>query len=133
MSEIPPAERAFLVGAERRLGLIILCLVPVGTAAVAWQWGRAEAVAFAVGGAVAYANYRWIVAVVDALVRAQRATVPRRVYLKLFLPLVLLAAVLYVIFSRSLLSVAGFLGGVFLLVAGVLVEAVYEVFLALRR
>lgn len=133
MNEIPQAERAFLAGAERRLGTIILSLVPVGTAVVAWQWGGAEALAFALGGALAYANYRWIVAVVDALVRAQRAAVSRRVYLKLFLPLVLLAAVLYVIFSRSLLSVAGFLGGLFLLVAGVLVEAMYEVFLALRR
>jgi len=115
------------------LGFIILSLVPLGTVVVGWLWGGGEALAFALGGALAYANYRWIVAVVDALVRAQRATVPWRVYLKLFLPLALLAAVLYVIFARSLLSVAGFLGGVFLLVAGVLVEAVYEVFLALRR
>lgn len=133
MSEIPEAERALLAGAERRLGNLILLLTLAGIPIVAWQWGGGLALAFGLGGAVAYANYRWIVAVVDTLVRAQQARVPSGTYLKLFLPLVLLVAALYVIFSRSWLSLVGFLGGLFLLVAGVLVEGVYELYLAVRK
>lgn len=133
MTEVPPAERAFLAGAERRVGRIILLLVPVGAALVAWQWGTLMALAFAFGGVLAYANYRWIVAVVDALLRAQRTKLPRGTTLKLLLPLALLAALLYVIFSRSLLPAAGVFAGLFLLVVGVLLEGVYEVALGARR
>lgn len=133
MSEVPQAEQELLAGAERRLGRIILLLVPVGTAIVAWRWDAKMAVAFAFGGVLAYLNYCWMVAVVDALLRAQQSGVPRRTYFKLFLPLGLLVAVLYVIFARSLLPVVGVLSGLFLLVAGVLAEAVYEVLVAARR
>lgn len=112
---------------------MILLLVPLGTTLVAWQWGGRMAVGFAVGGGLAYLNYRWIVAVVDALVRAGQARVPRRIYLKLFLPLVLLGILLYVIFSRSALSPVGVLSGVLLLAVAVLLEAFYQIFLEVRR
>lgn len=127
MSEVPARERELLARGERRLGWHILLLVPVGSALTAWGWGWFFGVSFAVGGLLAYLNYRWIVAVVDALVKAQKAEVPRRVYAKLFLPVILLVAVLYVIFSRSWLSVPGFLAGLSLLVAGVVVEAVWQI------
>lgn len=133
MNEVPPAEREFLAGAERRLGHILLLLIPLGTLFAVWRGGWPMAGAFAVGGVLAYLNYRWIVAVVDTLLRAQQARIPRRTYLKVFLPLILLAGGLYAIFSRSLLSFTGVLGGLLLLVAAVVVEAVYELFQALRR
>lgn len=133
MNGLPQAERELLVGVERRLGGMILLLVPVGTTVVAWGWGGRLAAAFALGGGLAYLNYRWIVAVVDTLVRAQQARVPPRIYLKLFLPLVLLVILLYVIFSRSFISAMGVLSGLLLLVAAVLLEALYEIFLEVRR
>lgn len=132
MSEVPESERLLLAGAERRLGRVILLLILPGTLVTAWRWDLRMAGAFVFGGALAYLNYRWIVAIVDALERAQKAQVPRRTYARLFLPLVLLAALLYVIFSRSLLPFAGVVGGLLLLVAAVVVEAVYEVLLAVR-
>jgi hypothetical protein len=125
--EIDPAEQRLLAGAEQRMGSYILVLLPVGAGAAGWHWGGAMAAAFALGGGLAYLNYRWIVAVVDALVRAQKSEVPKRTYAKLFLPLVLLVVVLYVIFSRSWLSVAGVLAGLSLLVLSVLIELVYEI------
>lgn len=133
MSGVPPGEVALLAGAERRLGRVILLLVPAGTAVTFWQWGAGMAAAFAFGGVLAYLNYRWIVAVVDALVQAQAAHIPRRTYAKLFLPLALLVLVLYVIFSRSLLSLAGVVAGLLLLVVAVMAEAVYEIYLAVRK
>jgi len=133
MTEIPESERALLAQAERRLGRMILFLTPVGAAAAAWRWGGETALAFAVGGALAYLNYRWIVAVVDTLVRSTQAgRVPRRAYVKLLAPLLLLGAGLYVIFSRSLVSVGGLVGGLLLLVAAVMMEAAYQVYLAVR-
>lgn len=127
MTEVPLGERVLLAKAERRLGRHILLLAPVGSAGTAWWWGWFFGISFAMGGLLAYLNYRWIVAVVDALVRAQSSGVPRRVYLKLFLPVTLLGAVLYVIFSRSWLSVPGFLAGLSLLVVGVVIEAMWQV------
>jgi len=104
-----------------------VALVALGVAAVVFP------LAFAVGGALAYLNYRWIVAVVDTLVRgAQAGRVPRRAYVKLLAPLLLLGAGLYVIFSRSLVSVGGLVGGLLLLVAAVMMEAAYQVYLAVR-
>ena len=133
MTEIPESERALLAQAERRLGRMILFLTPVGAGVAAWGWGGETALAFAVGGALAYLNYRWIVAVVDTLVRSTQAgRVPRRAYVKLLAPLLLLGAGLYVIFSRSLVSVGGFVGGLLLLVAAVMMEAAYQVYLAVR-
>jgi small-conductance mechanosensitive channel len=132
MSELPRAERELLAGAERRVGRFVLLLVPVGTAVTAWQWGGAAAAAFALGGVLAYLNYRWIVAVVDTLVRARKAEVPRRSYLKLFLPVVLLVVILYVIFSGSWLSPVGVLAGLFLLAVGIFLEGIYEILLSVR-
>ena len=133
MSELPHAEKELLVGAERRLGRITLLLVGAGTGVAAWRWGGLTAASFAFGGVLAYLNYRWIVAVVDTLVRAQRARPTRGSTVKIFLPLVLLAALLYVMFSRRWLSVVGVLSGLLVLAAAVLVELVYEVIVELRH
>ena len=65
--------------------------------------------------------------------RAQQVRPTTRTYLKLFVPVVLLALLLYVIFSRSLLSLAGVVGGMLLLVAAVFLEAIFQVVLAVRK
>ena len=132
MTEVPKAEQEFLAGAEQRLGLLIILLVPLGTAVAGWRWGGGTALAFAFGGVLAYLNYRWIVAIVDTLMRAQKAAVPRRTYVKLFLPLALLVGLLYVIFSRSRLSVAGVLAGLLVIVVAVFIEVVYELIVGVR-
>jgi hypothetical protein len=132
MSELPPAEQALVAGAERRVGVIILALIPVGTAG-AYGWsGTPLAVAFAVGGALAYLNFSWLAAVAGAMLPAEPGRVSWRGYAKLILPLVLLVVVLYVIVSRSWLPVVGVLAGLFLLVVAILVEAVYELVVGAR-
>lgn len=133
MTEVPPAERELLAGAERRLGHIILALAVLGTVTAAWRWEARLAAAFALGGGLAYLNYRWLVAIVETLVSAGKAKISKRTYLKLFSPLILLAVLLYVIFSRSLLPGAGVLFGLLILVPAVALEAIYEVILAVCR
>jgi hypothetical protein len=92
-------------------------------------------VAFGFGGLLAYLNYRWIVAVVDALFRAleTQSRAPRRTYVKILAPVILLAGVFYVIVSRSLLPLAGFFAGLLVLVAAVVLEAAYQILLGLRE
>lgn len=133
MDELPEAELKALAGAERRLGRFILLLALAGAAVTLWRWGRGFAAAFAIGGALAYLNYLWIVRVVDTLVRAQRSGVPRGTYLKLFAPLVLLAGGVYVMVARAWLPPVGLLAGWLVLVAAVIVEALYEAALESRR
>ena len=133
MNEVPSAERELLAGAEKRLGRLILLMIVPGALLASWRWGGAAAVAFAAGGVLAYVNYRWIVAVVDTLMRAQEARVPARAYAKIFLPLVLLGVGLYVILTRSWVSAVGVFAGLSLLVVGVLVELLYQVALAARH
>jgi len=133
MTETQAVGRKFVDAAVRRIGLLILVLVFPGAAIAAWRWGWEMAAAFALGGALAYANYRWIVSIVDAMLAAGKARVSKRAYVKLLLPLVLLAALVYVIFSRSLLPVTGILAGFFLLVVAVMLEALYEVARGQRR
>ena len=133
MSETQAVGSRLVDAAVRRIGYIILVLIFPGAGVAAWQWGWTMAAAFALGGALAYANYRWIVSIVDAMLVAGKVKVPARAYAKLLLPLVLLAALVYVIFSRSLLPVMGILAGFFLLVIAVMSEAVYEITLGPRR
>lgn len=132
-NEIAPAERERLARAEQRLGWLVAGLGALGTVVVAWRWGGVAAGAFAFGGVLAYLNYRWIVTVVDTLVRAQQVRPTRRTYVKLFAPLGLLAVVLYVIFSRRWLSPVGVVSGILMLGAAVLIELTYQVILELRH
>ena len=132
-SEVPQEEQRLLAGAERRIGQFILALIPFGTAAAAWQWNLTVAGAFALGGGLAYLNYRWIVSVVDALSKAQEQRPRARDYLRLFAPLVLLVVFLYAIFNVSWSSATGVLTGVLLLVPAVFLEALVQLVLGLRR
>ena len=130
MSEIPPAEAKFLAQAEQRLGRWILILGLGGTPLAAWQWEARAGWAFFLGAGFAYLNYRWIVAVVDSLVRARRERLPRSAYLKLVLPMALLGLLLYAIFTCSELPPGAVLAGLSVLVGAVFLEAFWEILLA---
>lgn len=134
MSELPPSERALLVYAERRLGWWILLLLPPGTVVSGWRWGWAMGLAFALGGLLAYLNYRWIVAVVDTLFRAleTESRIPRRTYLKILAPLVLLGFLFYATVRSSLLPLAGVFAGLLLIVAAVVVEATVQILFGVK-
>ena len=133
ISAIPEAERRLLAAAERRIGLFILALIAPGAAAAWIKWDSEVAVAFAVGGALAYGNYRWLAWVVGALVRAQKAKPGMWDYVKLLAPLVLLGVILYVIVFVSPVQFVGVVSGVLLLVPAVMLEAVVQAVLALRK
>jgi ATP synthase I subunit len=87
----------------------------------------------AVGAVLAWVNFRWLKQGVTALVKvstaqagSEHARVPVSVYAKFFGRFALLLVVVYVILSRSLLPVAAVLGGLFAVVAAVMIELMWE-------
>jgi len=92
---------------------------------------------FLVGGLIAVFNFSVLkrtVSAVGVVVAEGKATrsVKRQVF-KFFFRYVLLAAVVYVIFKSSAVSVYGLFIGLFLPVGAILIEAVYELYGALRH
>jgi len=101
--------------------------------------GPRYAGAFAAGAALSVLNFHWLQRAVDALAGhfdpAAREPLAgtggshrrrRAIAAKFLLRYALIAAAGYVIFRTSVLSLGAFLGGLFVFVAGVLAEMVYE-------
>ena len=132
-----PAAEVFYDGAYGRIVRLMFGLAVVLTAAVLVRFGAAVGVGFAVGCAIGILNFHWLKRVVSAL--ADRATGSGKrqrstgVVLRFLLRYLLVAAAAYVIFRVSITSLYGLLAGLFLPVAAILIEAVYEVVVAVRR
>lgn len=105
---------------------------------VAWTaLGWKVAVGLALGCAIAWMNFYWLKQAVSAL--ADRVTSTgqpqssRGIVTRFLLRYALIALGAYAIFLVSRDSLYGLLGGLFLTVAAILCEAVYEVIVSLRR
>lgn len=103
----------------------MLWITIAGSLTAAWQSGWATALGFLIGAAVSAINFRWLHHLADSLDAA--APQPRK-GLKLLLPLryVLFAAAGYVIVKYFKVNILAALVGLFVAVAAVLVEIVYE-------
>ncbi len=118
--------RRFMAG----IGVIATVVVWI---AFGWKVG----VGLALGCAIAWVNFYWLKQAVSAL--ADRVTSSGRrqsssgVVARFLLRYALIALGAYAIFRVSRDSLYGLLGGLFLTVAAILCEAVYEVAVALRR
>jgi hypothetical protein len=121
------------VAAEHRIEWMTLAFGLGGATFVFVHWGWRPGAGVAIGAAMAWLNYRWLKQGVTALVKistaqanAEHARVPLSVYAKFFGRFALLLVVVYVILSRSLLPVAAVLGGLFAVVAAVMIELMWE-------
>ncbi len=133
----PEAEH-FYEGAFSRIMRGMFVLAAAFTIAAEFRFGWHVAGGFLVGCGMAILNFLWIKRTVNAL--AQRIVEPEKVgdpppraTFKFMVRWAFLAAIAYVIFKSSILSLTGVLVGLFLPVAAILVEAVYETYAALRR
>lgn len=134
MVEMAMAENeSFYRAAERRVEFLTLAvgLLAALVAGVRWSWPHGAGVA--VGGALAWINYRWLKQGISAMARvataqagAEAVRIPKSVYVKFFARYALIIGVVYVIFSRSLLPAGAVLGGLFALVAAVILEILHE-------
>lgn len=101
------------------------------------RFGWRTALGFAVGCGIAYLNFYWlervIVAVADRVTRTAKTQSSAGVVMRFLLRYFLMGVAAYAIFSVSPASLHGLFAGLFLPVAGIACEAVYEVYTAFSR
>lgn len=121
------------LAAEHRIEWMTFAFGLAGALFVLLRWGWRPGAGVALGAALAWLNFRWLKQGVTALVKlstaqagSEHARVPPSVYVKFFGRFALLLVVVYVILSRSLLPVAAVLGGLFAVVAAVMIELMWE-------
>jgi hypothetical protein len=117
------SDERFFERALRRISRSILVLALAGTAALflwgGWRWGTG----FAAGAAASWLNFRWLKQLVDALGgRRPRA----RLVFFLAARYLLLGAGAYAILRYSEISLSAALAGLFVPVAAVLFEILFE-------
>lgn len=121
------------ISAEHRIEWITLAFGFAGAAFTLLRWGWRPGAGVALGAALSWLNFRWLKQGVTAFVHvstaqanSERVRVPVSVYVKFFGRFALLLVVVYVILSRSLLPAIAVLGGLFAVVAAVLIELMWE-------
>jgi hypothetical protein len=132
-----PAAEQFYSGALDRIRRFMAGIGLVATIVVGFVFGWKVGAGLALGCAIAWVNFYWLKQAVSAL--ADRVTATGRaqsgggVVARFLLRYALIALGAYVIFRVSRESLYGLLGGLFLTVAAILCEAVYEVVISIRR
>jgi hypothetical protein len=121
------------VAAERRIEWMTLAFGLAGAAFVLVRWGWRPGAGVALGATLAWMNFRWLKQGVNTLVKistaqanSDHARVPLSVYAKFFGRFAFLLVVVYVILSHSWLPVAAVFGGLFAVVAAVMIELMWE-------
>ena len=135
----PPGEAAsaFYSRALPRIRRFMLALAIPLAIFILLRFGWKIALGFVVGCAIAYVNFYWLKRVVMGLADKVTATGKRPssagVVLRFLARYLLMALAAYAIFTLSPASLYGLLAGLFLPVAGILCEAGYELYAALRH
>ena len=136
-SELAPESEHFFSGALDRIRRLMAVLAPL-LVALAWlKFGLRTAGGLAFGCAIAYINFFWLKRAIAGFVdRAAGATTSQSgqgIVFRFLLRYVLMALGAYVILTVSPASLNGLLAGLFLPVAAIGCEAVYELYAALAR
>jgi hypothetical protein len=132
-----PAADLFYAGAPRRIErlIVVLGLVALVVLLAIARWPVAAG--FAAGGAIAFWNFRSLERAVTALggaLTGERSPRSRpRVVVRFFARYLLVALAAYVIFKSYPASLYGLLAGLFLPVAAILGEAIFEAVAVLRK
>ena len=136
-SGLSPKAEAFYSGALDRIRHFMMALALVLTLTAWWRFGVRPALGFACGCAIAYLNFYWLKRVISALADRATGTAARQsgegVVARFLLRYILMAVAAYAILTVFPKSLNGLLVGLFLPVAGIACEAVYEVYVALAR
>ena len=127
----PPDEEQFTAAALRRIYVGTAALGVAGTLGLLLWKGWWLGLGFAAGAALSYLNFHWLKGGVDTLAgyatqSAQAPARPRRVAAKFVARYALIGLIGYFVFRTSWVSLMAFLAGLFVFVAAVLAEMVYE-------
>jgi hypothetical protein len=132
-----PAAEQFYSGALDRIRRFMAAIGVLATGVVSIFFGWKVGAGLALGCVIAWVNFYWlkqaVTAVADRVAATGRVQSSRGVVARFLLRYALIALGAYVIFIVSRDSLYGLLGGLFLTVAAILCEAVYEVVVSLRR
>jgi small-conductance mechanosensitive channel len=136
-SELAPESEHFFSGALERIRRFMAVLAPL-LVMLAWlNFGLKTAGGLAFGCAIAYINFFWLKRAIAGFVdRATGATTSQSgqgIVFRFLLRYVLMALGAYVILTVSPASLNGLLAGLFLPVAAIGCEAIYELYAALAR
>ena len=112
--------------------LVVLCLI------AAWvRFGWRVAGGFALGSVIAFLNFHWLKRVVTALVdkvaESGQAQSSAGVVMRFLLRYLLMGIAAYVILSVSPASLNGLFAGLFVPVAAIICEGLYETYAVLAR
>lgn len=140
-TEPTPAQAAaaehFYSGALLRIRRFMIVLAPLLVAAAWWKYGLRPALGFAFGCAIAYLNFHWLKRVIagfaDRATGAPTSQSGQGIVFRFLLRYALMALGAYVILTVSPASLNGLLAGLFLPVAAIGCESVYELYAALAR
>jgi ATP synthase I chain len=113
--------------AEARLPRWMTGVAVAATLAMLVSGHLRQAAGFALGATLAIVNYYWLHQVIDTLFRTTRASVPKGVLLKFCLRYPLAFAGIYLVYRSRWLSMGAIFAGLFVPVAGALVEAVVQI------
>lgn len=143
-TEIPLHERALLAGADARIQRTMWAAAALGTGALMFWKGFEWGMGFALGAALALLNFRWLKSAVDVIASAMSAPLPGRgaagygasakprragrTVARFILRYALIGATGYAIFLVSAISLKAFLLGLLVSVAGLMTEALYQLF-----
>jgi len=102
-----------------------------------WFYGRAGAIGFAAGAAVSYINFlalaRGVEGLAERMVNQHSQEKGRKIVLRFLVRYGLVGAGAYAIFKSSAWAFRGFLWGLCLPVAAMMIEAGFEAYAAFRR
>jgi len=139
-SEPLPSDLRLQAFNERALPRMFRTLLVVSAVLVVpafWRYGWVGAIGFAAGAAISCVNFRAlqrsVEALADRIVNRQSQEKGGRIVFRFLLRYGLVGAVAYAIFKGSSLAFLGFLWGLCLPVAAMMIEAALEAYAALRR
>jgi hypothetical protein len=133
--QVSPSEGesdSFYSRALTRIRNFMLVLAPLLCAGAWWEFGQRPAVGFLLGCAISYLNFHWlesgISGLADRVTNTGKAQSGKGMVARFLLRYALLGAAAYAILTSFPASLGGLFAGLFLPVAGIVCEAVYELY-----
>jgi hypothetical protein len=128
---------AFYAGALHRIRNFMLVLGLSLSAAAGWKFGRWAALGFLLGCTIAYFNFQWlkngVAGLADRVTNTGKAQSGKEIVARFLLRYLLLGAAAYGILTSFPASLRGLFAGLFLPVAAIACEAVFELYVAVTR
>ncbi len=121
-----------LARAEARLPRWMFVVAALGAVVAGIVAGLQFALGLSLGAALAILNYFWLHQAIETLMRAGQARVPRLVLLKVAVRYPVAIALLYLLYRSGWFSFPAILAGLFVPVAGVLIEGIVQIWAGWR-